>query len=111
MTNLIKGLAINEKMIYTGSFFDLFSAYTIVGGLTFLTLFLFHGALFITLKVEGDLINRAGEMAKKIGIVAGTSFALCGILTYTNTDLFNSMLATISLILAVVLLGGNYCLS
>ena len=91
VTNLIKGLAINEKMIYTGSFFDLFSAYTIVGGLTFLTLFLFHGALFITLKVEGDLINRAGELAKKIGIVAGISFALCGILTYTNTDLFNSI--------------------
>ena len=109
VTNLIKGLAINEKMIYTGSFFDLFSVYTIVGGLTFLTLFLFHGALFITLKVEGDLINRAGELAKKIGIVAGISFALCGILTYTNTDLFNSMLATISLILAVVLLGGSYC--
>ena len=108
ITNLIKGLAINEKMIYTGTFFDLFSTYTIVGGITFLMLFLFHGALFISLKVEGDLVDRAGVMAKKIGMLAIISFALCGILTYTNTDLFNSMPARLSLMLSVVLLCGSY---
>jgi len=108
VTNLIKGIPINAKMQYAGTFFDLLSPYTLVGGVAFLLVFLFHGALFLTLKVEGTLIERARKVATTVGILAAVVFlALVG-LTYTNTDLFKSTLASISLWGAVVVFVLSY---
>ncbi|MBP2626875.1 MAG: cytochrome d ubiquinol oxidase, subunit [Firmicutes bacterium] len=111
VTNLIKGLPINEKMQYVGTFFDLLSPYTLVGGVAFLLVFLFHGALFLTLKVEGELIERVRQVAAKVGIGAAIAFlALVG-LTYINTDLFKSSLAGIALWGAVVVFVLSYALT
>ena len=51
VTNLLRGLPINAHMIYTGSFFNLLSPYTIMGGLAFFFVFTFHGAAFLTLRL------------------------------------------------------------
>lgn len=102
VTNLIKGVPIDAKMNFVGSFFDLLSPYTLVGGLAFLLVFTFHGALFITLKVEGPLVERARGAALKAGLgTAVACLALVG-LTYTNTDLFRSSGAGLCLWAAVV---------
>ena len=111
VTNLIKGLPINAKMQYAGTFFDLLSPYTLVGGVAFLLVFLFHGALFLTLKVEGELIERARRMAVKVGIAAAVTFLTLVCLTYTSTDLFNSSLASIALWGAVVVFVLSYVLT
>ena len=111
VTNLIKGVPINAKMQYAGTFFDLLSVYTLVGGVAFLLVFLFHGALFLTLKVEGELIERARNAATKIGIVTAVAFLSLVGLTYTNTDLFNSTLASIALWSAVVVFIISYALT
>ncbi|WP_378951673.1 cytochrome d ubiquinol oxidase subunit II [Pelosinus sp. sgz500959] len=108
VTNLIKGVPINAKMQYVGTFFDLLSPYTLVGGVAFLLVFLFHGALFLTLKVEGELIERARRAATVIGIAAAAVFLLLVGLTYTNTDLFKSSLASIALWGAVVVFVLSY---
>lgn len=109
VTNLIQGLAINEKMIYTGTFFDLLTPYTIVGGLTFVLVFTFHGAVFLMLRVESaKTIAALRQMAQKIGIPAALVFVLCMILTYTNTSLFSSMLAAISLCAAAIVFLASY---
>ena len=111
VTNLIKGVPINAKMQYAGTFFDLLSPYTLVGGVAFLLVFLFHGALFLSLKVEGGLIERARSVATKVGIVTAIAFLSLVGLTYTNTDLFNSTLATITLGAAVVVFVVSYGLT
>lgn len=54
----------------TGGFWSLLTPFTIVGGIVTCTLFLTHGALFIALKTEGDLHERALGFAKKSGIVS-----------------------------------------
>ncbi|SEJ56457.1 cytochrome d ubiquinol oxidase subunit II [Propionispira arboris] len=109
VTNLIQGLAINEKMIYTGTFFDLLTPYTIVGGLTFVLVFTFHGAVFLMLRVESaKTIAALRQMAQKIGIPAALVFVLCMILTYTNTSLFSSMLAASSLCAAAIVFLASY---
>jgi len=111
VTNLIKGVPINAKMQYAGTFFNLLSPYTLVGGVAFLLVFLFHGTLFLTLKVEGELIERARSVGTKVGIFAAVAFlALVG-LTYTNTDLFNSSLATMALWGAVLVFVLSYALA
>ncbi|MDF2564755.1 MAG: cytochrome d ubiquinol oxidase, subunit [Massilibacillus sp.] len=109
VTNLIQGIAINEKMIYVGTFFDLLTPYTIIGGLAFLFVFIFHGAMFLSLRIENtNMIANVRDISLKVGIVAAASFVACMILTYTNTDLFSSSLAAISLILAAILFVAGY---
>ena len=44
VTNLIAGLPIGADKVYQGGFFDLLTPYTIVGGITFVLVFAFHGA-------------------------------------------------------------------
>lgn len=109
VTNLIQGIKINEHMIYVGTFFDLLTPYTIIGGLAFLFVFIFHGAMFLSLRVEStSMIDKTREIALKAGIIAAASFVACMILTYINTDLFASTLAAVSLILAAILFVAGY---
>lgn len=111
VTNLIKGVPINAKMQYVGTFFDLLSPYTLVGGLAFLLVFLFHGAVFLTLKVEGELIKRARRAAIGIGIITAVVFLSLVCLTYIYTDLFNSFMAGLALWSAVVAFILSYALT
>ncbi|EIW15813.1 MULTISPECIES: cytochrome d ubiquinol oxidase subunit II [Pelosinus] len=110
VTNLIQGIPINSKMQYAGTFFDLLSPYTLVGGVAFLLVFLFHGALFLTLRVEGELIERSRKAAVKIGLLAALVFLSLVGLTYTNTDLFKSALASSALWGAVAVFVAGYVL-
>lgn len=108
VTNLIKGVPINAKMQYVGTFFDLLSPYTLVGGVAFLLVFTFHGALYLTLKTEGELVERARGAAIKVGLGAAVfCLALVG-MTYTNTDLFTKIGAGVSLWGAIVMFVGAY---
>lgn len=108
VTNLIKGVPIDAKMIYVGSFFDLLSPYTLAGGIAFLLVFTYHGAAYLTLKIEGELVERARSAALTVGI--GTAVACLTLvgLTYTNTDLFTSLGAGISLWTAVIAFVASY---
>ncbi|SDF42391.1 cytochrome d ubiquinol oxidase subunit II [Sporomusa acidovorans] len=113
VTNLIQGVPIDANMQYVGTFFDLLSPYTLVGGVAFFLVFAFHGALYLTLKTEGDMVKRARKAALQLGVgTAVFCLALVG-LTYTNTDLFASAGAGSALLGAVVLFvgayGGAYC--
>lgn len=110
VTNLIQGIPINAKMQYAGTFFDLLSPYTLIGGIAFLLVFLFHGASFLTLRVEGQLIERARQTAVKVGILAAIAFLSLVGLTYTNTDLFKSVIASSALVAAVVVFVLSYAL-
>ena len=110
VTNLIQGVPIDAKMHYVGSFFDLLSLYTLVGGMTFLAVFSYHGAVYLGLKTEGVLLERAHKAALVAGIFAAvTCLTLVG-LTYVKTDLFKSFAAGASLWAAVVSFVVSYTL-
>ena len=111
VTNLLQGIMIDERMIYVGTFGDLLSPYTIVGGLTFVLVFLFHGAMFLTLKTEAYLVLRARNAAVICGALAIVSFVACMGLTYTNTDLYASKVASGSLVLAAIVFLMGYGLA
>lgn len=74
--NIVRGVPIgpNTQMgagfLYTGGFFNLLNPYALVGGLTTLTLFLTHGAVFLALKTTSPIRERAQQFAVKSGIVA-----------------------------------------
>lgn len=98
MTNLVRGVPIDANMQYVGTFFDLLSPYTIVGGLTTLGIFMFHGALFLSLKTTGIMGERSVKAAQTIAWAAIPVILLFEGLTYIQTDLFASLGAGISLV-------------
>jgi cytochrome d ubiquinol oxidase subunit II len=85
-------------MQYVGAFFTLLNPYAIVGGLTTLLVFMFHGALFLCLKTTGEMAKRASKAAQTIALVAIPVVLLMAGLTYFQTDLYANLGAAITLI-------------
>ncbi|KJR46972.1 Cytochrome d ubiquinol oxidase subunit II [Desulfosporosinus sp. I2] len=110
MTNVVKGVPIDAKMQYVGTFFTLLNPYAIIGGLTTLFVFMFHGALFLSLKTTGTLAKRALKAAQSIGIVAIPVVLLLAGLTYFQTDLFSNLGAGITLLGSGITLVVAYVL-
>ncbi|MEU4885582.1 cytochrome d ubiquinol oxidase subunit II [Streptomyces xinghaiensis] len=67
--NIVRGVAIDQEKEYVGGFFDLLNPYALLGGLVTLTLFTFHGAVFVALKTVGDIRVRARKLATGVGVV------------------------------------------
>lgn len=68
--NIVQGVPLNEGHIFTGNLLTLLNPYGLLGGLVTLTLFFTHGLVFITLKTEGEIKDRARALANKVGWVA-----------------------------------------
>ncbi|MFF4773705.1 cytochrome d ubiquinol oxidase subunit II [Microtetraspora fusca] len=64
--NIVAGVPIDAQHIYTGNLFTLLNPYALLGGLVTLGLFLLHGAVFLSLKTDGDVRTRARALALRI---------------------------------------------
>jgi cytochrome d ubiquinol oxidase subunit II len=70
LSNLLHGVPLDSDGDYAGSFWDLFSGYTILGGIAFVLVFAFHGANFLTLRTTGDLCRRARLAGRALAVPA-----------------------------------------
>ncbi|WP_150237417.1 cytochrome d ubiquinol oxidase subunit II [Nocardiopsis quinghaiensis] len=61
--NIVRGVAMDADQIVTASVPDLLNPYALLGGLTTLSLFTLHGAIFLTLKTDGPVRVRARRAA------------------------------------------------
>jgi len=102
--NIVQGVPLNEEHIYVGSIFTLLNPYGLLGGLVTLTLFWTHGLVFITLKTEGEIKQRARGLASKVGIVA--TLLAAGFLVWTLVAHFSVLGFVLSAIAAVSLVGA-----
>src|SRR3954451_24463888 len=68
--NIVRGVPINAEHEYVGTFFTLLNPYALLGGLTTLSLFALHGAVFLALKTDGDVRVRAGRLAFRLSLPA-----------------------------------------
>ncbi|MFT3854946.1 MAG: cytochrome d ubiquinol oxidase subunit II [Ilumatobacteraceae bacterium] len=68
--NIVRGVAIDSSMEFTGSFFDLLNPFALLGGVVTLGLFVTHGAVYLSLKTTDDVRVRARALAFRVGIVA-----------------------------------------
>ena len=85
--NLARGVPINQDMMYTGNLFTLLNPYGLIGGLIMVSVFLLHGANFLTLKLEGKLRDRVREASKKLYTAAAVMVVLLAGTTYVYTDI------------------------
>ncbi|MEU6799972.1 cytochrome d ubiquinol oxidase subunit II [Streptomyces neyagawaensis] len=67
--NIVRGVKIDRDFEYVGSVVDLLNPYALLGGLVTLTLFTFHGTVFVGLKTVGDIRERARKLALRVGAV------------------------------------------
>lgn len=89
---------------YTGTLFDLLNPYALLGGLTTLALFFYHGLTFITRKTDGDLRERAHRTAVWVGVaVAVLAIAFLG---WTVAAYFSVPGLILSLVAVVAFVGS-----
>jgi cytochrome bd ubiquinol oxidase subunit II len=81
LSNLLYGVPIDSSGDFSGTFWDLFNGYTVLGGVTVVLLFAFHGSTFLTIRTTGDLCERAAVAARRLAVVAALAFA--GFISWT----------------------------
>jgi cytochrome d ubiquinol oxidase subunit II len=75
-SNIVRGVPIQEvngNLEYTGGFFNLLNPYALLGGVVTLTVFLTHGAIFLSLKTAGTIRTKSRQLATRYGLVAAVS--------------------------------------
>jgi cytochrome d ubiquinol oxidase subunit II len=82
--NIVRGVKIDRNFEYVGNFWDLLNLYSILGGLVTLTLFTFHGAVFVGLKTVGDIRERSRKLALQVGLA--TAVLALVFLIWTQVD-------------------------
>jgi cytochrome bd ubiquinol oxidase subunit II len=115
LANLLYGVPLDSNGDFTGTFWDLFSPYTVVAGLAVVALFAFHGATFLTLRTNGDLCERARRTAVRLSLPAtglGAAFLVWTVVVATQQNdkdafppILPAALGIAALLLAVVLVG------
>ncbi|MFC4224542.1 cytochrome d ubiquinol oxidase subunit II [Lysinibacter cavernae] len=110
--NLIHGVPLerleNGGWIFTGNLFTLLNPYSLLGGITIMMLCFVHGLVFISLKTDGDIRERARALAVKVGlvtIVIAAAFLIWTIIEHLGSDtiVFVVVLAALA---AVALIGA-----
>jgi cytochrome d ubiquinol oxidase subunit II len=109
LANLLYGVPLNGDGDFTGTFWDLFSAYTVFAGLAVVLFFAFHGAVFLTLRTTGDLCERALQTARRLALPAAALAAAFEIWTVfvavdrNDKDVFPPVLPAVLGIVAALL--------
>ncbi|KQQ20032.1 cytochrome C oxidase assembly protein [Rathayibacter sp. Leaf299] len=80
--NIVQGVPLDADHNYIGTVFDLLNPYALLGGLTTLLLFFTHGVVFVSLKTDGEIRERARRLATKAGLV--TIVVAAVFLAWTN---------------------------
>lgn len=86
-TDLLGGVPIDQNLTYTGNPFSWITTYGLVGGFTMVSVFLLHGANFLTLKLEDPMREKARLAAKRLYILAAVMVVILAITTYIYTDI------------------------
>ncbi|MGW6543009.1 cytochrome d ubiquinol oxidase subunit II [Streptomyces massasporeus] len=104
--NIVRGVKIDQDFNYAGGVLELLNPYALLGGLVTLSLFTFHGTVFVGLKTVGEIRERARKLALRVGLV--TALLALAFLLWTQSDrgdgasLVAMVVAVASLLVALV---------
>lgn len=66
MGNILRGLPLDARGNYTGTFLTLLNPYSLLVGVTGLAMFALHGALFAAMRTDGELSHRLVRWARTV---------------------------------------------
>ncbi len=89
LANFVRGVPIDAAQNYVGGFWNLLNPFALLGGLVSLLGFTLHGAIFLTLKTEGELAGKARKAAWRVW-----PFSLAVIVAYTAAAYFATDILT-----------------
>ena len=101
--NIFKGIPIDAEGIFHGTLFTLLNPYGLLGGALFVLLFLVHGALWIAIKAEGDLQQRAAKAAGNIWWVLLGCAVVFLVASWFATNLWSNYLSNPAFLLIPLL--------
>ncbi len=110
-TNMLVGVPIDANLYYTGGFWNLLNGPALVGGLVSLFGFISLGGLFLSLKIEGELGERARQATSRVWFPGLLALIALGFILYFTKGLAHFPWVTgTAAILAMVLAAIGGCL-
>jgi cytochrome bd ubiquinol oxidase subunit II len=111
--NIFQGLPLDEEGLLQGNILTLLNPYGLLGGVTFVMLFLVHGAIWLAVKAEQPLEGRAGAVASKLWVVLFVVLLVFLVATRAVTPLFDNylnypLLLVIPVLALVALLAARF---
>jgi cytochrome d ubiquinol oxidase subunit II len=77
--NLIRGVPVGADMAYAGGFLNLLNPFSLLCGLVTLSLFTIHGALFLQMKLENQVSERAKASLKTLWPISMVLLVAAGV--------------------------------
>ena len=106
ISNVVRGVPIDASGNYVGGFFYLLNPYALVGGITFVVLFMMHGATYLSLKLTDKLEKQAKKIAWNMWVATLVMAVIFLVYSYpevfTHSQYFG--IAAVFLAIAVVAL-------
>lgn len=97
--NLFKGIPIDADGILHGNLLTLLNPYGLLGGFLFLAFFLMHGSIWLALKTDGELRERASRVCKWSWSILAVILAIFIVATAWVTRLFDNYLSAPELLI------------
>lgn len=91
--NLFRGIPIDVNGVYHGSLLGLFNLYGLAGGLFFLVIFMMHGAIWLTIRTQGGLQNRALAAAGILWVCVVCLLLTFLVLTVFYTEIYSNYIS------------------
>ncbi len=98
--DLIRGLQLDANHHVVGNFWDLVTPFGLLGGLTTLGLFAYHGSVFVAMRADGELHRRAHRIADTLTVPVAV--VTVGFLSWS----FHERHTPVSIAMSVVLVAG-----
>ena len=106
--NIVRGVELDADHQYVGGFFALLNPFALLGGVVTALIFLTHGAVFLALKSDGGIRERAGAFAARSSVatlVAAGVWAVWLQLSYSDEGWTWAAVAVAAVALVLVVLA------
>ncbi|HZC72599.1 MAG TPA: cytochrome d ubiquinol oxidase subunit II [Jatrophihabitans sp.] len=96
------GIKLDKNHVMAGSFWSLLKPYALLGGLTTLLFFAFHGAVYLALRTEGVVSERSAALARQLVWPTGAAAAAFLIWTTQVRGGWLSEIVAVAIVVALV---------
>ncbi|MEW6224110.1 MAG: cytochrome d ubiquinol oxidase subunit II [Chloroflexota bacterium] len=102
--NIVQGVPIDADKQFTGNLITLLNPFGLLGGLTTLLLFVTHGLIFLRLKTDGVIRDRAAALILPVGLV--TAVVAVAFLLWAQAIRGDAVSTAIAVAAAVAFVGA-----
>ena len=88
--NIFQGIPIDAEGIFQGNLFSLLNPYGLFGGVLFVAMFLLHGCLWLLVKTEGTVKEKAAALVNKLWLALAVIAVGFLIATWYATRLYDN---------------------